>query len=233
LRYEVLRRELRWTVGDVRTPADMRDVYDRRSVAFGVLAGGRLIGASRLVLSRGSDDLPSLKLLRSLGRAPRIAFPAAEISRVMVRRECRKLGMFPVLLLSTLLLALRAQVRTLIITEHDDARFARTMALCGFERQADGFSFVDGKIAPDEPAVTYALDMSRIDRDSGRLFAAQREILLGTADGLFASANGCSDRRGKEQRLSGVMLMRRVGDAPEPGAKHQFADLRRGALVQG
>jgi N-acyl-L-homoserine lactone synthetase len=233
LRYDVLSRELRWTVGNVRSPADMRDAYDRHSVAFGVVAGAHLIGTSRLVLSRGADDLPSVKRLLSLGRAPRIAFPAAEISRVMVRRECRKLGMFPVLLLSTLLLALRAQVRTLIITEHDDARFARTMAIYGFKRLVDGFSFVDDMIAPDEPAVTYALDMESIDRDSRQVFAAQMEILLRTADELFASRNAGSDHGGEQQRLPGVVIMGRVRDVPETRIEHQLAGLSGGEPMQG
>jgi hypothetical protein len=190
LRYDVLRSELHWTVGEVRTPADLRDAYDRESVAFGVLgAGAHLIGASRLILPAGGGDLPSVRLLQSLGRGPRFTLPAAEISRVMVRRDCRKLGVFRILLLSGLLLAGDAEVRTLIMSERDDARSARMMASCGFVRFADGFSFVDETIAPDEPAATYVLDVYRsLGAESREAVAAHREVLLRAADGLFTAA---------------------------------------------
>jgi predicted GNAT family N-acyltransferase len=237
LRYEVLRRELGWTVGDVRTPADLRDAYDRDSAAFGgIVAKTHLIGASRLVLSAGESDLPSVKLLRSLGRQPRIAFPAAEISRVMVRRDCRKLGVFPVLLLTALLLAQRAQVRTLMISERDDARFGRMMAAYGFERFADGFSFVDEMIAPDEPAVTYALDMHRFGKEARHALVARREMLLSTADGVFSAGltgtTADSVCRGEQQRLPGVMIMRTMRDS-ETRVEHEPADLRGGEPMQG
>ena len=182
LRYDVLRCELNWTVREVTTPADLRDAYDRESVAFGVLgAEPPLIGASRLIL-------PSVRLLRSLGRQPRFALPTAEISRVMVRRECRKLGLFRILLLSGLLLAESTEVRTLIMSERDDARSARLMANCGFVRYADGFSFVDDTIAPNEPAATYVLDVCRsVGVESRQAMAAHREMLLRAADALFVA----------------------------------------------
>jgi hypothetical protein len=231
LRYDVLRSELNWTVGDVRSPADMHDAYDRESVAFGVLAGkAHLIAASRLVLSTGEKDLPSIRLLHSLGREPRIAFPAAEISRVMVRRDSRKLGLFPVLLMSALLLAQRAQIRTLIISERDEPRFGLTMAAFGFGRVAEGFSFVDGKIAPDEPAATYALDMHRFGEEAWQAIVARRQGLLRAADRVFTAG---SDRRGQEQRLPGVMIMGDVRDLAEARVKHQLAGLRGGEPMQG
>lgn len=194
LRYDVLRRELNWTIGDVQAPADLRDACDHESIAFGVLSGGNdLIGASRLILPTGGDDLPSLRLLRSLGRQPRFPLPTAEISRVMVRRDCRKLGVFRILLLSSLLIAEGAKVRTLIVSERDEARSARTMANCGFARFADGFSFVDEIIAPNEPAATYVLDVHRsLDADSRQAIAAQRELLLRAAEALFTA--GLADR---------------------------------------
>ena len=189
LRFDVLRCELNWTVGEVTTPADLRDAYDRESIAFGVLgAEPPLIGASRLILPAEGDDLPSVRLLRSLGRQPHFALPAAEISRVMVRRECRKLGLFRILLLSGLLVAESAEVRTLIMSERDDARSARLMANCGFVRYADGFSFVDDKIAPNEPAATYVLDVCRsVGVETRQAMDAHREMLLRAADALFVA----------------------------------------------
>lgn len=189
LRYDVLRRELNWTVGEVTTAADLRDAYDRESVALGVLdAEAHLIGASRLILPAEGDDLPSVRLLRSLGRQPRFALPTAEISRVMVRRQCRKLGLFRILLLSGLLLAESTEVRTLFMSERDDARSARLMANCGFVRYADGFSFADDTIAPNEPAATYVLDVCRsIGVESRQAIAAHREMLLRAADALFVT----------------------------------------------
>ncbi len=200
LRYDVLRRELHWTIGDMRTPADLRDAYDRESVAFGVLgAGADLIGAARLILPAGGGDLPSVRLLRSLGRRSHFALPAAEISRVMVRRDCRKLGVFRILLLSGLLLAESAEARALIMSERDDARSARVMATCGFVRFADGFSFVDEMIAPDEPAATYVLDVHRsLGAESRQAIAAHREMLLRAADGLFSA--GLADQTAGSDR---------------------------------
>jgi N-acyl-L-homoserine lactone synthetase len=225
LRYDVLSRELGWTVGDVRSPADMRDAYDRQSVAFGVvITKVHLIGALRLILSFGENNLPSVRLLRSLGRHPRIAFPAAEISRMMVRRNCRKLGVAPVLLLSALLLAKRAQVRTLLISERDNARFGRMMGIHGFERLADGFSFVDDMIAPDEPAVTYALDMDRCGREAQQAVTTKRETMLRAADGVFTAAltgpDGQLGYGGEQQRLSGVVIMPSVLDVLEASVEH-------------
>jgi hypothetical protein len=106
----------------------------------------------------------------------------------MVRREFRKLGLFRILLLSGLLLAEDAEVRTLIMSERDDARSARMMANCGFARFADGFSFVDDTIAPNEPAATYVLDVCRsVGVESRHAMAAHREMLLRAADALFAA----------------------------------------------
>jgi hypothetical protein len=221
LRYDVLRRELRWTVGNVRKPADMRDAYDRESVAFGVLAAKtRLIAAERLIISAGQTGLPSLRLLHSLGREPRVAFPAAEISRVMVRRDSRKLRFFPVLLMSSLLLARHARIRTLLISERDDPRFGLTMAAFGFGRVAEGFSFVDDIIAPDEPAATYALDMCRFDEEAWQAIVARRRGLLRAADSVFTAG---SDRRGQEQRLPGIMVMGDRPDIAEARVEHQLA----------
>ena len=193
MRFDVLRRELNWTVGDVRTPIDLRDAYDRESIAFGVLrARSQLIGAARLILPVG-DALPSLRLLRSLGRHQRFALPTAEISRVMVRRDFRKLGVFRILLLSSLLVAHDAKVHTLIISERDEARFARTMSNYGFIRFADGFSFMDEIIAPHEPAATYVLDVHRnLDADSRQAIAGLREVLLRAAEALLTA--GEADR---------------------------------------
>jgi len=189
LRYDVLRRELNWTIGNVNGPADLRDAYDRDSIAFGILtASAQLIGASRLILPAPGTDVPSVRLLRSLGRQPRFPLPAAEISRVMVREDCRRLGLFRILLLSGLLLAGSAKVRTLILSERDDARSARVMANCGFVRFADGFAFVDELIAPDEPAATYVLDLCRsFGPETRQAIAAHRQTLLRAADGLFAA----------------------------------------------
>ena len=123
LRFDVLCAELNWTVREATTPADLCDAYDRESISFGVFsAETQLIGASRLILPAEGDDLPSVRLLRSLRRQPRLALPTAEISRVMVRRECRKLGLFRILLLSGLLLAESTEVQTLFMSERDDAR---------------------------------------------------------------------------------------------------------------
>jgi predicted GNAT family N-acyltransferase len=194
MRFDVLRRELNWTVGDVRTPIDLRDAYDPQSIAFGVLrARSHLIGAARLILPVAGDDLPSLRLLRSLGRHRRFALPTAEISRVMVRRDFRKLGVFRILLLSSLLVAHDAKVRTLIISERDEARFARTMSNYGFVRFADGFSFMDEMIAPNEPAATYVLEVHRnLDADSRQAIAGLREVLLRAAEALLTA--GEADR---------------------------------------
>ncbi len=190
LRYEVLHRELRWTTGEVRTPGDLRDAYDGVSVAYGVFdAAARLIGASRLILTRDGHELPSMRLLLSLGRHPHFPAPAGEISRVMVRQDCRRLGLFRALLLSGLVLAEGTGARTLILTERDDARSARVMTSCGFTRFADGFSFVDETIAPNEPAATYVLDVrSSLGAESLRALAAHRTVLLRAAEGLVAAA---------------------------------------------
>ena len=189
LRFDVLCAELNWTVREATTPADLCDAYDRESISFGVFsAEAQLIGASRLILPAEGDDLPSVRLLRSLRRQPSFARPIAEISRVMVRRECRKLGLFRILLLSGLLLAESTEVRTLFISERDDARSARLMANCGFVRYADGFSFVDDTIAPNESAATYVLDVCRsIGVESRQAIAAHREMLLRAADALFVA----------------------------------------------
>lgn len=237
LRYDVLNRELHWTLGDVRSPADMRDPYDRQSVAFGVVvANVHLIGAFRLILSAGEDDLPFVRLLQSLGRKPRIAFPAAEISRLMVCRSCRNLGVAPILLLSALLSAKRAQVRTLLISEHDNAHFGRQMAAHGFERFADGFSFSDGMIAPEEPAVTYALDMHRFGREMQQTVMVKRDALLRAADGVFTAGltgpHAELGYGGEQQRLPGVMIMGAVRDLLKTRLEHQRAELRGGEGVQ-
>lgn len=189
LRYDVLRRELDWTIGNVSGPAELRDAYDCDSIAFGILtANGQLIGAARLIMPALDTDVPSIRLLRSLGRQPHFPLPAAEISRVMVRMDCRKLGLFRILLLSGLLLAGSAGVRSLIISERDDVRSARVMANCGFIRFADGFAFVDELIAPDEPAATYVLDLCRsFGPETQRTIAAHRQTLMRAADGLFAA----------------------------------------------
>lgn len=189
LRYDVLRRELSWTVGNVNGPADLLDSYDCDSIAFGIhTASGQLIGASRLIIPAPDTDVPSVRLLRSLGRQPRFPVPAAEISRVMVRLDCRKLGLFRILLLSGLLLAGCVGVRSLIMSERDDARSARVMASCGFIRFADGFAFVDELIAPDEPAATYVLDLRRsFGVETRQTIAAHRETLMRAADGMFAA----------------------------------------------
>jgi GNAT superfamily N-acetyltransferase len=190
LRYDVLHSELQWTVGAVRSPSDLCDVHDRASVAYGVFDGdARLIGASRLILSADEHELPSLRLLVALGRRVQLPEPAAEISRVMVHRDYRRLGLFRVLLLSGLLLAEGTAVRTLVLTERDDARSARVMTSCGFTRFADGFSFVDQVIAPSEPAATYVLDVrGSLGAESRQALAAHREVLLQAAEGLVAAA---------------------------------------------
>lgn len=187
LRYDVLRRELNWTIGNVIEPADLRDAYERDSIAFGIFTtGAQLIGAARLIVAAPGTDVPTVRLLRSLGRQTRLRLPVAEISRVMVREDCRRLGLFPILLLSGLLLAESAEVRTLILSERDDARSARMMANYGFIRFADGFAFVDELIAPDEPAATYMLDLC-FDPETRQTIAARRQALMRTADGLFAT----------------------------------------------
>lgn len=189
LRYDVLHRELNWTVSGVQTPVDLRDAYDQESIAFGVLNGTDLIGASRLILSEAGNDLPSLRLLRSRGRQHPFALPSAEISRVMVRQDCRKLGVFRILLLSSLLIAASAEVQTLILSERDDARSARIMVNCGFARFADGFSFVDEIIAPNEPAATYVLDVQgSLDTNARQAIAAHRDMLLRAAEALFTAS---------------------------------------------
>ena len=99
------------------------------------------------------------------------------------------------------------------------------MAAFGFGRVAEGFSFVDGMIAPDEPAATYALDMHRFGEEAWQAIVARRQGLLRATDRVFTAS---SDRRGKEQRLPGVMIMGDMRDLVEARLKHHLADLRGG-----
>jgi predicted GNAT family N-acyltransferase len=189
LRYDVLHSELHWTIGDVHGPLGLHDAHDRVSIAHGVFADGDgLIAAARLILPADARALPSMRLLSTHRHRPRFPGPVAEISRVIVRPECRKLGLFRVLLMSSLRLAQAAAVRSLLITERDDARLARSMANSGFARYADGFSFADETIAPQEPAATYVLDVqTNLDEAMLAAIAVQLETLLRAAEGLLTA----------------------------------------------
>src|SRR5262245_38148738 len=185
LRYDILHREKKWTFSAVRGPGDLWDSYDGVSIAYGVFTGHELIAAARLILSHQLRGLPSTETIDERALRPLLA-PMAEVSRVMVRKDHRRRGLFSILLLSGLMLARCVGVRTLLITERDDTRLARALARFGFTRAADGFSFADRKIAPNEPAATYTLDVDQeLDRDTFSKIMVRRDALLQAADGLM------------------------------------------------
>lgn len=178
LRYEVLHRELGWAIGDINGPDQLSDDYDRVSIAFGVFAGDeRLLAAARLIEPAVQDDLPSLRLLARNGQRKRFPVPVAELSRLMVAKAYRGMGLFLILLLTAISLACHDGIRTLLTTERDEERFAAFMARRGFKRQAAGFSFVDDKISPQEPAATYVFDLAK-DLGGDMSVMAERDALL-------------------------------------------------------
>ena len=187
LRYEILHRELQWTLGNINGPDELLDDYDRFSIAFGVFAGNdRLLAAARLIEPGIRKDLPSLRLLVQQRRRSQFQAPVAELSRVMVAKAYRGMGLFPILLLTAIVLACHDGIRTLLMTEKDTERFAAFMARHGFKRHAAGFSFGDDKISPNEPAATYFLDIANdFSSDKETAVAAERDALFRRLDLSF------------------------------------------------
>lgn len=200
LRYEILCRELRWVVGDIKGPAELYDDFDKISTSFGIfVAKAGLIAAGRLIKVDKEECLPSVRLLSEKGLDHRFMPPVAELSRILVARPYRAMGFFRILLLTGVLLACRDGIRSLIITERDDDRYAGFMARHGFRRHADGFAFFDGKLNPREPAATYVFDIPDECREAIETAAALERVLLlkradadlerilpvGSGDGLY------------------------------------------------
>jgi len=205
LRYDILYRELGWVAGDIQGPAGLVDNYDPVSKSFGIFtAQGGLMAAGRLIEADRETRLPSARLLAQQGRDCRFEPPVAELSRILVARPYRAIGLFPVLLFSGVLLACREGVRSLIITEKDDERYAGFMARHGFRRQADGFSFSDGQLNPREPAATYLLHMPDECREAiATATAAKRAaLLLKFADGAWQSARPAGSREADGHTLA-------------------------------
>ena len=184
LRYEILYRELGWVVGDIKGAAELYDGYDKISTSFGIFAAeGGLMAAGRLIKADSKENLPSVGLLAEKGLDHRFAPPVAELSRILVARPYRAIGLFRILLLTGVILACRDGIRSLIITERDDGRYAGFMARHGFRRHADGFAFFDGKLNPREPAATYLFDIPDDCREAiATATVSERASLVNRAD---------------------------------------------------
>lgn len=159
LRYEVLHDELRWTHPHLTAPHELKDSFDDTSICFGIFKTSQeLIAAGRLIILPNPRLLPSAKMLVARHQQICSVFPAAEISRLVVHQRYRHFGLFQALFFSSLLLARAANVRCILITQRDQENFAKFLAAWGFRRYADGFSYVDEAISPNEPAATYVRD---------------------------------------------------------------------------
>jgi len=204
LRYEILYRELNWVIGNIKGPAELYDAYDKISTSFGIFAAkAGLVAAGRLIKAEREENLPSVRLLDEKGCDHRFAPPVAELSRILVARPYRAIGLFRILLLTGMLLASRDGIRSLIITERDDGRYAGFMARHGFRRHADGFAFFDGKLNPREPAATYVFNIPDECHEAiETATAVERAALVNRADAdlerihPFGSDNECLGRGG-------------------------------------
>jgi predicted GNAT family N-acyltransferase len=184
LRYEILYLELGWVIGDIKGPTELYDDYDKISTSFGIFAAkAGLVAAGRLITVDKEENLPSVRLLGEKGHNHRFTPPVAELSRILVARPYRAIGLFRILLLTGVLLACRDGIRSLIITEKDDDQYADFLARHGFRRHADGFAFFDGKLDPREPAATYVFDISDECREAIKIATSiERAALVKCAD---------------------------------------------------
>lgn len=205
LRYDILYRELGWVIGDIKGPAELYDDYDKISTSFGIFAAkASLLAAGRLITAGKEEYLPSVRLLTEKGLAHRFAPPVAELSRILVARPYRAIGLFRILLLTGVLLACRDGIRSLIITERDDDRYADFMARQGFRKHADGFAFFDGKLNPREPAATYVFDIPDECREAIEMATAvKRAALVTCADANLERIHPVGSTRDSRLRHGG------------------------------
>ncbi len=95
LRFEVLHSEFRYDHGTITEPVGFLDRYDRYSLHYGVLAEtDTLLGAARVVIPPTTGDFPSYKFLADRIQLTNGGAVIAELSRVLVARSYRSLGLF-------------------------------------------------------------------------------------------------------------------------------------------
>lgn len=178
LRYEIYHLEFGYSVNGVDSPGDFWDCYDPLSTSIGVrIKPGILIAAIRLVETSSINALPSGKIIARALNGQSMDGRVGELSRVMVAKPYRNCTIFPLLIVSALLLARSRNVPFVFMSEADRPAFRRLLKGLGFERIAAGFLFNDGVIAPPVESTSVCLKAGDLSEEKlARLRDLQKTI---------------------------------------------------------
>jgi GNAT superfamily N-acetyltransferase len=180
LRFDVLHSEYGYDHGAVNDPAGFLDRYDRHSIHYGVFQDAdTLLGAARVIIRPSSRGLPSYQFIAESLDELRFDGTFSEISRVLVDRRYRGLGLFRPLFITALLIARDRGVDWLIISERVDKRFRSSLLSYQFREIASDYWFHDEKIAPTVKTASYILDVNtELTDDRTQALVHQRDDLL-------------------------------------------------------
>jgi len=163
LRMAVLGDELNRTKPRVHAADDLLDRHDWISRAFGCFVGEELVGAVRLVAVRSPDQLPASPLLGgrfSLWRPGGFG----EVSRLIVRREYRGLGIGTRLVAFALRSAVRSGIGNVVVTAAASAKSVAHYAAFGFRAVHAEFDCEDSLVFSPYPMAVFHLDVSERER---------------------------------------------------------------------
>lgn len=163
LRMAVLGDELQRTKPCVHAADDLLDRYDRTSRSFGCFVREELVGAVRLVVVRGPEQMPASPLLDGRFSHWRPG-GFGEVSRLIVRREYRCQGIGTQLVAYALQSAVCSGIGNVVVTAAASAKSVEHHAAFGFRVVRAEFDCEDSLVFSPYPMAVFHLNVFERER---------------------------------------------------------------------